>query len=228
VSRVRVVATVAGYDRWAPTYDDDGNPTTALEERAFLAWLSGARLRGRRVLDLGCGTGRHALALSRRGAQVVGVDPSEGMLARAAAKPGARKVVWILSKAGERLPLRSKRFDAVVSALVLEHVAGLEGFFREARRVVRPGGELYVSAMHPAMLLRGSKAGFRDSAGLKIRPRGFPHRTADFVRAALAAGLRLDGLDELDGDAALERAAPRARKFRGWPMVLVLRLRRPR
>jgi malonyl-CoA O-methyltransferase len=222
------VPTAAGYDRWAPTYDEDGNPTVALEERAFRAWLTGRNVRGRRILDLGCGTGRHALALARRGAQVVGVDPSQGMLARACAKPGAGRVAWILAPAGERLPLCSKRFDAVVSALVLEHVADLEGFFREARRAARPGAPLYVSAMHPAMLLRGSRAGFRDGAGRKILPRGFPHGAADFVNAALAAGLALDGLDELAGDAELGRGRPRAAKFRGWPMILVLRLRRPR
>lgn len=82
--------------------------------------------------------------------------------------------------------------------------------------------------MHPAMLLRGSQAGFRDEAGRKIRPRGFPHVTADFVNAAVGAGLRLDGLEELSGDAELARRFPRAAQFLGWPMILVLRLRRPR
>jgi malonyl-CoA O-methyltransferase len=132
-----------------------------------------------------------------------------------------------MAAAGKRLPLRSKRFDAVISALVLEHVENLEYFFREARRVARPGAALYVSAMHPAMLLRGSQAGFKDEAGRRIRPRGFPYDTADFVNAALRAGLKLDGLEELCGDAELARRFPRAVQFRGWPMILVLRLRRP-
>jgi malonyl-CoA O-methyltransferase len=222
------VPTERGYDLWAPVYDSDGNPTVALEGRAFSAWVRAARLRGRRVLDLGCGTGRHALELSRRGARAVGVDPSRGMLTQAAAKPGAERVEWLRVPAGARLPLRSASFDAVVSALVLEHVRDLEGFFAEARRVAKPGAPLYVSAMHPAMLLRDSKAGFRDAAGRKIRPRGYPHRTGDFVNAALAAGLTLDGIDESAPDAALARRMPRAAKFFGWPMILVLRLRRPR
>jgi len=224
----RVVGTTRGYDLWARRYDRDGNPTTALEERAFRAWLRGRSVRGQKVLDLGCGTGRHSVTLARRGARVVGVDPSAGMLAQARAKDAAGRVEWVRVRVGAALPFRAATFDAAASALVLEHVRDLRAFFAEARRVCRPGAALYVSAMHPAMLLRGSQASFRDRAGRKIRPRGYPHRTRDFLNAALSAGLELERLEELAADARLARAAPRAAKWLGWPMILSLHLRRPR
>lgn len=225
--RRRVVPTNAGYDRWAAVYDTDGNPLTALEGTVFRRWLGGARLRGARVLDLGCGTGRHALELARRGSRVTGADPSPGMLAAARAKAGAERVEWVRLGKG-RLPFAAGRFDALVSGLVLEHVPDLRRFFREARRVCRPGAPLFVSAMHPAMLLKGSRAAFRDPrTGVKTLPRGYDHGIADFLNAALSAGLALEGMEERAADAALARRLERARRHLGWPLLAVFFLRRP-
>ena len=50
-----------GYAAWSPYYDDDGNPLIALEGPAMQGWFG--PVEGRRALDLGCGTGRHTLAL---------------------------------------------------------------------------------------------------------------------------------------------------------------------
>jgi SAM-dependent methyltransferase len=67
------------YDRWATVYDHDANPMVALEEPAFREAVGDSR--GLAVLDMGCGTGRHALWLARAGAKVTAIDFSEGMLA---------------------------------------------------------------------------------------------------------------------------------------------------
>src|SRR5262245_58059949 len=83
----------AGYDRWSPTYDHDGNPMPALEEPLVREAIG--RARGLAVLDLGCGTGRHALWLAAAGAEVTAVDFSEGMLAEARRKPGAEAVRFV-------------------------------------------------------------------------------------------------------------------------------------
>src|SRR5215218_4868040 len=82
-----------GYDRWAAVYDHDGNPLQGLEEPAVRAAVRD--VRGLAVLDLGCGTGRHALWLAAAGARVTAVDFSEGMLAEARQKPGAELVRWV-------------------------------------------------------------------------------------------------------------------------------------
>src|SRR6185295_11091337 len=146
----------AGYDGWAAVYDHDANPLLALEEPLVRAVVGDAR--GLAALDLGCGTGRHALWLARAGASVTALDFSEGMLAAARAKPGAEAVRFVVHDLHEPLPFASSAFDLVVSGLVLEHLRDLAAFFGEVRRVLRPGARAVVSAMHPAMLLRGSQA----------------------------------------------------------------------
>ena len=162
----------AGYDRWALVYDHDANPLPALEE-PFVHETIGP-VAGLAVLDLGCGTGRHALWLAAAGARVTAVDFSEGMLAEARRKPGAEAVRFVMHDLHERLPFPSGSFDRIVSGLVLEHIRDLHGFFREARRMLEPGGRAVVSAMHPAMFLRGSQARFTDPGIRPGRPAGQP------------------------------------------------------
>ncbi|HEX2522509.1 MAG TPA: methyltransferase domain-containing protein, partial [Terriglobia bacterium] len=85
-----VVPTKDGYDRWSDVYDEDGNPLLLLEE-PHVARLLGD-VRGLSVLDVGCGTGRHAIRFAQQGAQVTGVDFSAGMLGKARQKAGAEQV----------------------------------------------------------------------------------------------------------------------------------------
>ena len=218
------VAVRDAYDRWAEVYDHDRNPLTALEEPVVRDALGA--VRGLRVLDLGCGTGRQALWLAAEGAQVTGVDFSAGMLEEARRKPGAERVLFVVHDLHQPLPFEDASFDRVVSGLVLEHLRDPGAFFREARRVLGPGGRAVVSAMHPAMFLRGSQAAFTDPvSGEKVRPGSFAHGTGELVTAAVRAGLVLEALSEHAPDAAFAATFPRAEKYVGWPMLLVLQLR---
>jgi malonyl-CoA O-methyltransferase len=212
-----------GYDRWAMVYDHDANPLPALEE-PFVHETVGA-VAGLAVLDLGCGTGRHALRLAAKGAVVTAVDFSEGMLAEARRKPGAERVRFLSHDLHEPLPLPAGTFDLVVSGLVLEHLHELDGVFREARRMLSPGGRAVVSAMHPAMFLRGSQARFTDpDSGQIVQPGSLPHQLGDMVMAAVRAGFRINHIGEHAPDAAFAARYPRAEKYIGWPMLVVLGL----
>jgi 2-polyprenyl-6-hydroxyphenyl methylase/3-demethylubiquinone-9 3-methyltransferase len=97
-------------------------------------------LRGRLVLDAGCGGGLVARELAAAGAGVVGVDRSLGSLgvARRATDGGFRPAQGRL----ERLPFADATFDAVVAADVLEHMPDLPAAVAELARVLRPGGSL--------------------------------------------------------------------------------------
>jgi ubiquinone/menaquinone biosynthesis C-methylase UbiE len=93
-----------------------------------------------RVLDVGCGTGNYAAALSARtGSQMSGVDPSARMLEQAR---GAASWVSLLQGRAEHLPFADNAFDVVMSTDVIHHVGDREAYFREAARVLRPGGQM--------------------------------------------------------------------------------------
>jgi malonyl-CoA O-methyltransferase len=212
-----------GYDRWAAVYDHDGNALQALEGPVVREAIGDAR--GLAALDLGCGTGRHTVWLAANGASVTAVDFSDGMLAEARRKPEAEAVRFVVHDLHKPLPFADGEFDLVVSGLVLEHLRELDGFFTEARRVLKPGGRAVISAMHPAMFLRGAWARFKDpSSGEKVAPGSVPHSVAAFVMAAVRAGFRLADVAEFAPDAAFAARVPRAAKYVDWPMLVVLRL----
>ena len=211
-----------GYDRWAEVYDHDANPLPALESPIVQAMLGD--IRGQQVLDLGCGTGRHTLWLAAAGATVTAVDFSAGMLAEAQRKPGAEAIRFLVHDLHQPLPFDAE-FDLVVSGLVLEHLRDLDGFFREARRALKPGGRAIISAMHPAMWLRGSQARFTDPhSGEIVQPGSLAHSLSAFVMAALQAELQLLSIAEYSPNATFAEQYPRAAKYVGWPMLVVLSL----
>jgi ubiquinone/menaquinone biosynthesis C-methylase UbiE len=213
-----------GYDRWAVIYDREANPLIAIEEPVVREALG--EVAGLSVLDLGCGTGRHSIWLAGRGAAVTGIDFSEGMLEEARRKAGSGTVRFLTHDLHQPLPFAAGTFDRVVSGLVLEHLQGLDAFFAESRRVLRPAGLAVFSAMHPAMFLKGVQARFTDpKSGERVQPGSVPHTIGDFAMAAVRAGFALEGVDEVAPDADFAARYPRAEKYVDWPMLVVLRLR---
>lgn len=214
-----------GYDRWAGIYDHDQNPLVALEDPIVRAALG--EVAGLSVLDVGCGTGRHALWLAAGGARVTAVDFSEGMLAEARQKPGAEAVRFVVHDLHRTLPFAEGSFDRAVSGLVLEHLHDLRAFFAELHRVLRPGGRAVISAMHPAMFLRGVTARFTDpGSGQRVQPGSVAYGLGEIVMAALGAGFAPQAIGEHAADPAFAARYPRAERYLGWPMLLVLELRR--
>ncbi|HXV34876.1 MAG TPA: methyltransferase domain-containing protein [Gaiellaceae bacterium] len=108
--------------------------------------VSEGDLRGRRVLDLGCGTGRLAAALAERGAKVWGVDPSAEMLAQARAAVGAR--VGLKQGRGEALPFKDGWFEGAVLRLAV-HLLDRPRALPELARVLAPGGRVVIATFAP-------------------------------------------------------------------------------
>ena len=129
------------YDTHATGYARRLDPTLAgAAER--LAELAGAR-PGMRLLDVATGTGTAARAAARRGASVVGVDRSPGMLA--VARELSRELDLRRADACA-LPFDDGHFDAVTCGLSLSHFADRDRALREVLRVLRPGGRFVASA----------------------------------------------------------------------------------
>lgn len=101
---------------------------------------------GARALDVATGGGHTAVALARAGCRVVATDATPPMLAAAVRGAGEEGVplAGLVTADAQRMPLRDGAFDIVASRIAPHHFPDLPRFVREARRVLRPGGALYV------------------------------------------------------------------------------------
>jgi SAM-dependent methyltransferase len=184
--------TLAGYRQWAATYD--GEPRNSLfdQDEPVLHRMIGALPAGD-ALDAACGTGRLAEYLAAQGFQVLGVDSSAEMLEKARARvPAAEFRLGDLRE----LPVTDDSVDLVVSGLALSHTPSLEPVLAEFARVLRPGGHAVISDCHHEIILRGSRPHALGPAGEPGLVPSYQHTAGDFVRAALAAGLRIRACEE--------------------------------
>jgi demethylmenaquinone methyltransferase/2-methoxy-6-polyprenyl-1,4-benzoquinol methylase len=128
------------FDRIAPVYDAMNRAMTLGLDRRWRRLTAQAAVRpGDKVLDACCGTGDLALAARAAGGDVVGVDFSEAMLARARRK--APEIEWVRGDAAA-LPFPDETFDAVTVGFGIRNLADLEGGLRELARVLKPGGKV--------------------------------------------------------------------------------------
>lgn len=132
------------YGRWRAS--SVGAVTEMLQWRLILELLED--VRGRTILDVGCGDGALALELHKRGAIVTGIDMSEAMIeaARAAASQQDADVDFVVAPA-EATPFPPERFDIVVAVTTLCFVDDAAPVFAEIARVLRPGGRLVIGEL---------------------------------------------------------------------------------
>ena len=170
------------YALWAPSYPPHPhNALMALEQQTVLTMLPD--LNGATALDAGCGTGRYLRLLRERGARVIGVDLSAAMLSRSGAE---RRIV----ARGDicAMPIGSMSVDVVVCGLALGDVPDLQAAVSELARVLRPGGRLVYSVVHPI----GERAGWSrtfDAGGRQNAIATWWHSLDAHRRACARAGL---------------------------------------
>lgn len=224
VGTPEIVPTQIGYDTWAEFYDDENNPLIAIEAQLVRQLLG--EVAGLKIADVGCGTGRHAIELAGEGARVTAVDFSSGMLAKAQKKPGADAVEWIQHDLKTGLPFPEASFDRVISCLVLDHVADLDSAFHEMRRVCRSDGFVVISTFHPYLAIHGSRARFIDrETGRRIQPESVDHDFSHYISALIQADFDVESICEHRVDEELAEKSPRAKKYLGMPLLLMLKLR---
>ena len=161
---------------------------------------------GERVLDMGCGAGRHAFEMYRRGADVIAFDQDADELS------GVRDLFVAMEQAGEvptgaeadvkegdalSLPFADGEFDRIVAAEVLEHIPADIQAIRELARVLRPGGTMAVSVPRwfPELVCWKLSDDYHNTPGGHIRI----YSDKELVGKVVNAGLELQGKDHAHG-----------------------------
>ena len=134
----------AGHDRYREVY-------TWPAFRAFLPPIAGLE-----ILDLGCGEGENTRRLARDGATMSGIDLSGEMIALACGAEAAESlgIAYEIGSYADLTAYADRSFDACVSTMALMDGPRLADAFRAAHRVLRPGGWLAFSVLHPCFFMK--------------------------------------------------------------------------
>lgn len=182
------------YNQWVHQYDTNDNSTRDLN--AEVLRQQPFELAGKRVLEIGCGTGLNTIRLAHRARSVIGVDISEGMLRQASSRLRASTASILQADFTKPWPF-DQAFDVIVANLVLEHVQNLGHIFGEAHRLLRPGGLLYIGELHPYKQLQGAQAKYRDAeTGQDVLVPAFLHPVSEYTNEGIEAGLTLRRMGE--------------------------------
>ncbi|MCZ6632725.1 MAG: class I SAM-dependent methyltransferase [bacterium] len=205
------IPDLGGYALWAEHYDNlAGNPVVAGEEE-IIEELMGD-VKGLKVLDVGCGTGRHAIPLAQKGAEVVGFEPTLEMLEKAKEKTRAQNLHLDLRHGFiDDLDPNLGPFDLVVCCLVLSHVQNLDAAIQKIASRVAPGGRLIITDFHPTNILIGFRTSLVSNEQKYVVP-NFLHPPSKYFQALRNQGLNVTAFHERGSDPNLP----------GLPMALIM------
>lgn len=145
-----------------------------------LAWIDGlAKLRGKKVLDVGCGGGILSEAMARLGAKVTGIDLSEKALrvAQLHLLESSLVVDYQLSSAEDFSNLNQEKFEAVTCMELLEHVPDPASTIAACAKLVKPGGRVFFSTIN-----RNPKSYLFAVLGAEYLVKLLPRGTHDYAR----------------------------------------------
>lgn len=198
-------------------------------------------LKGKRVLELGCGGGQCAIAFAKQGASVTGVDFSAEQLAyaRTLAETEGVKVEFRLADVADLAFLRTDSVDAVFSAYAFGYIEDLGRVFRQIHRVLRVGAPLVFSLKHPAYDLIDDDAEqpllvrrpYFDKSPITYVRSGamftdYHHTFADLTMGLLKSSYRIEAILEPEPVAGGPRSHLWRDTFRYVPRTIIFKARK--
>lgn len=138
--KVEILNSSSGYDLAALDYDKKEKYLNSFEQNKLLPLFG--EVNGKKILDVGAGTGRLSLVLGKAGAQVTALDVSMEMLKILAKKNG--KIETVVGEADD-LPFEDNTFDFVTATFLIVHLKNPTAFFDEAYRVLKDNGRLIIT-----------------------------------------------------------------------------------
>jgi SAM-dependent methyltransferase len=207
-----------GYGEWAATYEETvavGLDAPLLSRLASIDWASIAE-----AADLACGTGRTGEWLNGQGVGAIdGVDITPEMLALAE-KRGVYRRLLVGDVGGTPLP--AAHYGLVTMSLADEHLAKLAPAYREAARLLMPGGQFLLVGYHPFFLMNGLVTHFHRAGGEAVTIQSYVHLPSDHFRAGSAAGLALAAFEECVIDEHWLTTKPKWRRYLNWPVSFAM------
>ncbi|HJV19723.1 MAG TPA: class I SAM-dependent methyltransferase [Sediminibacterium sp.] len=181
------------YDQWSEQYDTNQNKTRDLEAVSLRQTLS--ELRCKRILEIGCGTGKNTAWLQTITDELLAVDLSDKMLAVAKSKITSGRVAFQQADITQNWDFARQPFDLITFSLVLEHINDLSPILHKAHLALAPGGKVYIGELHPFKQYSGTKARFDTAQGTQVVA-CFNHHISDFTGGAQAAGFEIELINE--------------------------------
>ena len=229
----------ADYQRNARIATDSAHYGPDIPTEAELRLLGD--LKGKRVLELGCGAAQCSIAFARAGATAIGVDLSSGMLAqgRRLCEDAEVRVELRQGDMADLAFLRADSIDLVFSSYAFQYVEDLNRVFRQVHRVLKVGAPLVFSLPHPAYFVLDEDSGTPPRVERSYFDRSperydwggvdftaFPHTFADLYMGLARASYKVDLMLEPEPIPG----APRSwfwREAMEWvPRTLIVRARK--
>jgi len=181
------------FNEWAEVYDTQPNPLLRLEQRTLPPIMP--PIKGLDVLDIGCGTGRWLKHIEHLApGSLTGTDASGAMLERARAALAPTTALHLSDST--TVPVADASIDLILASFVLSYLADLDAFADECVRILRLGGHILLSDMHPVTAIQRNWVRCFHLDGKRIELPAKSLSMAEIIAAFSRRGFQLLTLNE--------------------------------
>lgn len=208
------------YTEWAKQYDTETNLVVFLEEQ--VSWNFIGKVKDKEVLDFGCGTGRYAIPLAKKGAKVTAIDFTKNMIDIAKKKAIKEKLKIDFTQRDITKYNPKKKFDKIISMLVLDHIKDLKKITEVLDKASHIGTEIVISNIHPHSMRKDVDEKTGKAQGYLVEGKAtdqFYHPTSEYIELMLKKGFVLTKIDDLVYDKkyySSEKVYNKFKDFRGF------------